>query len=168
MFYKIFKSKRPQYLFKLIPEKTSSYVTRNAKNIPLFNIKPSFYKNSFFLSLTIEWKNLGPPNLHNSENFDIFKNYVLKFIRPKPNSFFFNCYNLKGIRLITQLWLELYHSREHKFKYNFQICVNRFCSCGLSIESTSHFSTVLYFFFFLLKIALHFTNWNIYKLIKKN
>ena len=88
MFYKIFKSKRLQYLFKLIPEKTSSYVTRNAKNIPLFNIKPNFYKNYFILSLTIEWNNLGPPNLHNSENFYIFKNYILKFIRPKPNSFF--------------------------------------------------------------------------------
>ena len=39
MFYKIFKSKSPQYLFKLIPKKTYSYVTRNAGNIPLFNIK---------------------------------------------------------------------------------------------------------------------------------
>ena len=48
MFYKIFKSKSPQYLFKLIPEKTSSYVTRNAENIPLFNIKHKFYKNPFF------------------------------------------------------------------------------------------------------------------------
>ena len=48
MFYKIFKSKSPQYLFKLIHEKTSSYVTRNAENIPLFNIKRNFYKNSFF------------------------------------------------------------------------------------------------------------------------
>ena len=36
MFYKIFKSKIPQYLFKLIPERMSSYVTRNADNIPLF------------------------------------------------------------------------------------------------------------------------------------
>ena len=34
MFYKIFNSKSPQYLFKLIPEETSSYVTRNADNIP--------------------------------------------------------------------------------------------------------------------------------------
>ena len=48
MFYKICKSKSPQYLFKLIPEKTLSYVTRNAENIPLFNTKHNFYKNSFF------------------------------------------------------------------------------------------------------------------------
>ena len=51
MFYKIFKCKSPQCLFKIIPEKTSSYVTRNAENIPLFNIKHNFYKNYFFRSL---------------------------------------------------------------------------------------------------------------------
>ena len=136
MFYKIFKSKSPQYLFKLIPEKTSSYVTRNAENIPLFNIKHNFYKNSFFPSSIIEWNNLDP-KLRNSENLSTFKNNVLKFIRPKPNSFF-NCCNLKGIRLITRLRLELSHLREHKFKYNFQNCLNPLFSCGSSIESTSH------------------------------
>ena len=78
------------------------------------------------------------PNLRNSENFGIFKNNILKFIRPKPNSFF-NCCNLKGIRLITRLRLELSHLREHKFKYNFQNCLNPLRSCGSSIESTSHF-----------------------------
>ena len=52
---------------------------------------------------------------------------------------FFNCCNLKEIRLITRLQLELSHLREHKFKYNFQNCLNQLCSCGLSIESTSHF-----------------------------
>ena len=31
------------------------------------------------------------------------------------------------------------HLREHKFKYNFQDCLNPICSCGLDIESTSHF-----------------------------
>ena len=31
------------------------------------------------------------------------------------------------------------HLREHKFKHNFQDCLNPICSCGLDIESTSHF-----------------------------
>ena len=87
MFYKICKSKSPQYLFKLIPEKISSHVTnRNAENIPHFNIKHNFYKNSFFPLSIIEWNNLDP-KFRNSENFSIFKNNILKFIRPKPNSF---------------------------------------------------------------------------------
>ena len=49
----------------------------------LFNKKHRFYKNSFFPSSIIEWNNLEP-NLCNSENFGIFKNNILKFIRPKP------------------------------------------------------------------------------------
>ena len=31
------------------------------------------------------------------------------------------------------------HLREHKFNHNFQDCSNPICSCGLDIESTSHF-----------------------------
>ena len=31
------------------------------------------------------------------------------------------------------------HLREHKFKHNFQDCLNPICGCGLDIESTSHF-----------------------------
>ena len=31
------------------------------------------------------------------------------------------------------------HLREHKFKHNFQDCLNPICSCGLDVESTSHF-----------------------------
>ena len=53
MFDKIFKSESQKYLFKLMPEKTCSYFTRNADNIPLFNIKHNFDKNSFFLSTLI-------------------------------------------------------------------------------------------------------------------
>ena len=41
--------------------------------------------------------------------------------------------------MITRLQLELSHLHEHKFKYNFKNCLNPLCSCGLSIESTSHF-----------------------------
>ena len=118
MFFKICKSKSPQYFFKWMPEKTSLYVTRNAIfNIPIFNIKHNFYNNSFFPSAINEWNNLGSNHLK-SENFGIFKKNILKFIRPKPNSFF-NCCNLKATRLITQLRLEFSHSHEHKFKYNF-------------------------------------------------
>ena len=51
----------------------------------------------------------------------------------------FNCNNYKGIRLITLLRVGMSHLREHKFKHNFQDCLNPIYSCGLDIESTSHF-----------------------------
>ena len=101
IFYKICQSKSPQYLFKLIPEKMSSYVIRNADNIPLFNIKHSVYKSSFFPPTIVESSNLDS-NFQNSENFSIFKNIIFKFVRPKPNSFFISC-NFKEVRLITRL-----------------------------------------------------------------
>ena len=62
----------------------------------------------------------------------------MKFIRPSANSLF-NCHNLKGIKFITRLRLDLSHLREHKFKHSFQGSLNPFCSCGLDIESTAHF-----------------------------
>ena len=88
-------------------------------------------------SSIIEWSKLDP-NLRNSKKFRIFKNNILKFIRPKPNSFF-NYFNLKGIRLITRLLLDLSHIHEYQFKYNFQNCLNPLCRCGSSIKSTSYF-----------------------------
>ena len=131
MFYKI-----PQYLFKLIPEKTHEYVTRNVDNIPCFKISHNFFKNSLFPSTIIEWSNLDP-SLRNSKSFVDFKDSILKFIRPSPSNVFnYNYY--KGIRLITRLRIGMSHLREHKFKHNFQDCLNPICSCCLDIESTSH------------------------------
>ena len=40
---------------------------------------------------------------------------------------------------MVRLRLGLSHLREHKFKYNFQNCINPLCSCGMDIGSTSHF-----------------------------
>ena len=42
MFYKIYKNKSPQYLFKPIPEKTHAYATRNLNNVPCFKIEYNF------------------------------------------------------------------------------------------------------------------------------
>ena len=137
MFYKIYKNKSPFYLFNLIPEKTSSYATRNVDCISLIKIKHNFFKNTFFPSAIIEWNKLDLA-IRNAESLGIFKSNILKFIRPTP-SCFYNCYNHKGIRLMTRLRLGLSHLREHKFNHNFQNCINPLCSCGMDIESTSRF-----------------------------
>ena len=100
MFYKIYKNKSPFYLFNLIPEKTSSYATRNVDCIPLIKIKHNFFKNTFLPSAIIEWNKLDLA-IRNAESLGIFKSNILKFFRPTPRSFF-NCYNHKGIRLMTR------------------------------------------------------------------
>ena len=137
MFYKIYKNKSSFYLFNLMPEKTSFYATRNVDCIPRIKLEHNFFKNAFFPSAIIEW-NKRDPAIWNAESLGIFKSNTLKFIRPTPRRFF-NCYNHKGIRLMTQLRLGLSQLREHKFYHNFQNCINPLCSCGMDVESTSHF-----------------------------
>ena len=144
MSYKIYKNESSQYLFKLILEKTHANATKNVDNILCFKIRHNFFKNSFFLSTIIEWNNLDP-TLRNSKSFFVFKNSILKFVRPSPSNVF-NCNNYKCIiRRITRLHVGMSHLSEHKFKYNFQDCLNPTCSCGLDIESNLHFLHCLSF-----------------------
>ena len=137
LFYKVFKNEHPKYLFNLIPVRSTPYTTRTVGNIPLIKTKHNFFKNYFFPSAIIEWNNLDP-NLRNSKSISVFKEKILNFIRPPPNSFF-DCHNPKGIKLITRLRLGLSHLREHKFKHSFQDTINPLCNCGQDIESSTHF-----------------------------
>ena len=97
-FYKLFKSEHPHYLFKLIPSRSSSYITKNIHNIPFFKTRHTFFKNSFFPSTIIEWNKLDH-NIRNSSSFNIFRKNILKFIRPSANSLF-NCHLSLDCRLV--------------------------------------------------------------------
>ena len=99
--------------------------------------KHNFFKNYFFPSAIIEWNNLDP-NLRNSKSISVFKEKILDFIWPSPNSVF-DIRNPKGIKLITRLRLGLSHFREHKFKHSFQDTLNPLCNCDQDIKSTTHF-----------------------------
>ena len=134
-FFKILKNKSPDYLFKIIPQRRSSYITRNSDEIPLFKTNHNFYKNSFFPSTTIEWNNLDH-DLRNTESYTLFRSSILKFIRPSPNSSY-GGQNIMGIKLITRLCLG--HLREHKFRHSFQDTLNPLCNCGMDVEFSTHF-----------------------------
>ena len=86
VFSKIYKNKSPFYLFKLIPEKTSSYNMKNVDAIPLIKIKYNFFKNTFFPSTVIEWNKLDL-TIWNAESFSVSKHNILKFITPTQESF---------------------------------------------------------------------------------
>ena len=100
--------------------------------------------NSFFPSAIFEWNNLDP-NLRNSKSISVFKEKILNFIWPSPNSFF-DCHDSKGIKLITRLRVGLSHSRVHKFKHSFQDTINHLRNCGQDIESATHFFLHCLFF----------------------
>ena len=137
-FFKITKNQSPKYLFDKIPTTRTAYRTRNnIGNIPRFNVKHNFFKNSFFPSSVIEWNNLDK-SIRSSESLALFKKSILQFIRPTPNRTF-NCHNPIGIKLITRLRLGLSHLRDHEFKHNFLDCLNPICCCGKDIETTVHY-----------------------------
>ena len=79
-------SKSPNYLFKLIPENNNPYASQSALNnqIPFFNVKTDFFKNSFFPAVITEWNNVDI-STRNSSSSHLFKNLIPKFIRPEPN-----------------------------------------------------------------------------------
>ena len=81
--------KQPEYLFSLNPVRTFNYKTRNADDVPYFNIRHNFFKNSFFPSAVVEWNKLDS-RFRKAKSFTYFKKNILSFIRPKANSVF-NC-----------------------------------------------------------------------------
>ena len=116
---RILKNKSPDYLFRIIPQRRSSYITRNADEIHFFKAKHNFYEYSFFTSTTIEWNNLDQ-DLENSESYNLFRSSILKFIRPSPNSFC-KWQNIIGTKLVTKVNLGLSHLRERKLNTVFRI-----------------------------------------------
>ena len=114
-FHKIYNKQAPGYLSELIPTRNEVYQIRHLANIPSLIFKHNYFKNTFFPSTILEWNKLDP-SLRNSTSYNVFKNSILKFVRPSPNKIS-QCYNPKGIKLVTRLRLGISDFREHKFKH---------------------------------------------------
>ena len=85
-FYKIYNKQAPGYLTELIPTRNKAYQTRDLANIPSLSFKHNFFKNAFFPSTILERTKLDP-SLRNSTGYNVFKNSILKFIRPSLTKF---------------------------------------------------------------------------------
>ena len=144
------KKKSPDYVFRIIPQRRSSYITRNSDEISLFKAKHTFYYYWIFPKPTIEAINLDQ-DLRNRKSYNLFHFSILKFNRPPLNSFC-NCQNNMGIKLVTRLHLGLSHLWEHKFKHSFQDTLNlpcnqRFESRGMSVDLIRYVKTIIVFFY---------------------
>ena len=73
-----------------------------------------------------------------TKKFFFFFYNLLEIGRPFPNSVF-KIHDPLGIKFLIRLRLGLSHLKEHKFRHNFQDCLNPLCSCSLEVESTIHF-----------------------------
>ena len=127
-------------MYNLIPDKVKFYSTRSSQIDNTSNIKTrsNFFKNSFFPSAITDWNKVDC-NICNSDSLNVFKLCLLKFVRPVANTVF-EINNPYGLKLLTRLsLLGLSHLRYHKFRHNFQDCINPIFFCGLEIETTTHF-----------------------------
>ena len=92
---------------------------------------------SFFRYSIIEWNKLDI-NLRNAKPFLIFRYSLLKIGRPMQNSIY-NTHDPVGKKYFTRLRLGLNHLNDHKFRHNFQDCLNPLCSCSLEVETINHY-----------------------------
>ena len=133
------------YLYELIPKSNHNYNIRNFDHIDPYYCRTDIVKYSFFPYTIVEWNKLDA-NLKNATFYMCFRNSLFKIGRPVQNSIF-KVFNPLGIKFLTRLRLGLSHLNEHKFKHNFQNCVNPLCSCSLEVESTIHFFLHCHFFY---------------------
>ena len=119
--FKIMTEEAPNYLMNLIPKRYVTIRTRNS-HISIFRCRTDCFKYSFFPSTLRDWLNLDD-NIRNSGSISVFKNRLLMFIRPVRNSVF-NIFDPKGLKLLTWLRLGFSHLNEHRFRHNFENCVN--------------------------------------------
>ena len=135
-FYKIKNNGIPSYLAELIPSEFHLYNTRNTRNITTYSCRTDAYNYSFFPWTINEWNKLNFSI--QASGFNIFRANLIKIIQPIPNSVF-SIFNPLGLKLIARLWLGLSHLNEHRFKHNFNECINHLCICSLDIDSTVHY-----------------------------
>ena len=131
------KTGLPEYLFNMMSQSNQRYNTRSSEDFTTFYCRTDVFKYSYFPYTILEWNKLDI-QIRGSESFLSFKNSLLKIGQPtaKPT---YNIQNPISWKFLTRLRLELSHLNKHKFKHNFQDCVNTLCSCSLKIEPLSHF-----------------------------
>ena len=136
-FDKLRSTQTPKYLYDHIPLGNYVYKTHNQDQIDAYYCRTDLFKYSFFPYTIVEWNKLDV-TLRNAKLLLIFKNSLLKVGRPIQNSIF-KIHDPLGIKFLTRLRLGLSHLNEHRFRQNFQDCLNPLCSCSLEVESTTHF-----------------------------
>ena len=76
------------------------------------------------------------PNIHSSSNCNIFRNALLKFVKPVER-IIFNMNDPFGIEILARLKLRFSHICEHKIRHNFKDTLNILGSCSIEAETES-------------------------------
>ena len=128
--------KASNYLINLIRKRDTIIRTRS-NSIPTFHCRTDCFQYSFFHSTLNDWFSLDI-NIRNSDSISLFKSILLSFIRSVQNKIY-NIFDPEGLKFLTRLHVGLSPLNAHRFRHNFQDCLNPLCPCSLEIEDTAHY-----------------------------
>ena len=117
---------------------------RQAHSFNLVTCKSEYFKNSFIPNVIYEWNKLDP-DIRSSASYNLFRNTLLKFIRPLQRKMF-SINDSVGVKLLTRLRLGFSHLREHKFRHGFRDILNPLCPCSIKAETTAHYFLRCHFY----------------------
>ena len=117
---------------------------RHVNSFDLVSCKSEYFKNSFIPNVIYEWNKLDP-DIRSSVSYNLFRNTLLKFIRPLQRKTF-NINDSVGVKLLTRLRLGFSHLLEHMFRHGFRDILNPFCSCSIEAETTAHYFLRCHFY----------------------
>ena len=142
LLYKVFSTGQPSYIYDLLPSMRSS--RRHVNSFNKVSCKSECFKNSFIPNVINEWNKLDP-DIRSSTSYNLFRNKLLKFIRPVQRRTF-NINDSVGVKLLTRLQLGFSHLREHKFRHGFRAILNPLCPCSIETETTPPYFLRCYFY----------------------
>ena len=142
LLYKVFSTGQPSYIYDLLPPLRSS--RRHVNSFNLVTCKSEYFKNSFIPNVIYEWNKLDP-DTRSSASYNLFRNALLKFIRPAQRKTF-NINDSVVVKLLTRLHLGFSHLREHKFKHGFRDILNPLYPGSTKAETTAHYFLHCHFY----------------------
>ena len=117
---------------------------RHINSFNLVTCKSEYFKNSFNPNVIYEWNKLDP-DIRSFASYNLFRNTLLKFIRPAQRKTF-NINHSVGVKLLTRLRLDFSHLCEHEFRRGFRDILNPLCPCSIEAETTAHYFLRCHFY----------------------
>ena len=135
LLYKVFSTCQPSYIYDLLRPMRSS--SRHVNSFNTVSCKSEYFMNSFIPNVINKWNKLDP-GIRSSTSYNLFRNALLKFIRPAQRKTF-NINDSVAVKLLTRLRLGFSRLCEHKFRHGFRDILNPLCPCDIETETTAHY-----------------------------
>ena len=127
--------RRLMFYYRINANLTPSYLKNCVDHCPVATTLR--FQNSFFPYCKNHWDLLSA-DFRSLPSFGMFRSKLIKSVRPPPSSNF-GVTDIFGLKLLTQLRVDLNDLRVHRFRHGFRNCPSALCACGTADESTSHF-----------------------------